>query len=134
MTYRLRHIALVVPDVVEAEAHYAALFGMSSLFRQVERDGQWVTLAAGEADVPEMAALQRDDLILALFAGNASGEQLHAIGLFADEEEIAAVASRLGPGARLEARATGWLAFVDRYGLRWQLSTRPYGPRPPITR
>lgn len=65
--------------------------------------------------------------MLALFSGPPVAGQLHAIGFFAGEDEIAAVASRLSADARVEAHRPDWLAFVDRYGVRWQLTTRRYG-------
>lgn len=124
---RLRHIALVVGGLAEAEAHYTDLFGMTVLFRQAERDGLWITLAPGERSAEGMVALERDDLVLALFSGPPVAGQLHAIGLFAGEDEIAAIASRLPADTLVEARRPDWLAFVDRYGVRWQLTTRRYG-------
>ena len=127
---RLRHVALVVGDLAAAEAHYAALFAMTVLFRQVERDGAWVTLGPGETSDRGMVALRCDELVLALFSGMPGGEQLHALGLFADQTEIEAIASRMPADAYVEAHRPDWLAFVDRFGVRWQLATRPYGPGP----
>ena len=41
----VRHIALVVPDLPEAEAYYQSLFQMALIGREAEQeDGEWYTL------------------------------------------------------------------------------------------
>jgi hypothetical protein len=60
-------------------------------------------------------------MVLALFAGQPSGVQCYAIGLLAGAAIIDEVADRLDDES-IEDRSPGWLAFVDRYGMRWQLS------------
>lgn len=117
----------MVRDLRRAESHYATLFAMSVLFRQVERDGGWDTLPPGETSDAGMVALQRDDFVLAIFSGPQVAGQLHAVGVFAAEDEIAAVAARLPADALVEGHRPDWLAFVDRYEVRWQLTSRRYG-------
>lgn len=128
---RYRHVALYVgPRFQEAEEYYAALLGMEVVLREgIAADGEWSQLRPelGWEDVAEsrigMVALQRGDVILPLFADEPSGERFYAIGLVVGEDEIAGVAARLSEEERGGSSAEHWLAFVDRYGLRWQLST-----------
>lgn len=133
---RFRHVALYVPDLREAEEHYVSLFGMTVLFREApldrgEYEGAWATLPPGwewkDAEAAGvslgMVALQRDDMILALFAGKPSGGQIHVLSVLIDEARIDEIAGRLPPDAPGSHRH-GYLEFVDRYGIRWQLSSR----------
>jgi len=122
---------MYVSDLREAEEHYAAIFKLAVLFRERSLpDGTWQTLPPGQSwedaarsDITiGMVALQRDEFVLVLFRRSPSGEQLYTLGLLLDEEEIDAIAERLPAGARIESRRAGWLAFVDRYGMRWQLA------------
>ncbi len=134
---RFKHIALYVPDLRDAEDHYTALFGLTVLFREaLLRDAEAATWAALPPDrgwddaaaagvTLGMVALQRDDLVLALFDGTASGEQIHRIGVLMDDEAIDEVAARLPPGASLVSHRRGSLELVDRYRIHWQLSSRP---------
>ena len=49
MNSYLRHIALVVPDLQEAEEYYQSLFQMDLIGRETELDdGLWYTLQAGK--------------------------------------------------------------------------------------
>lgn len=133
---RYRHVALFVGEGLrEAEAYYRDLFDMEVVVREAPITGQgpdagqWAQLRDDkgwdEAEVAGvdlgMTALQRGDVILPLFAAEPTGERFYAIGLVADAEEIHHIADRL-TDEMVEARADGWLAFVDRYGFRWQLS------------
>jgi hypothetical protein len=125
-------------DLRAAEEHYVALFDMEVLFREgpLEPGGPnaelWGTLPPGctwddaEAAAVEigMVALQRGDLILPLFAMAPSGLQTYAIGLVMEDDEIEAIRARLPDDAYVESEQDGWLAFVDRFGVRWQLSNR----------
>ncbi len=133
---RFRHVALYVPDLREAEELYVGLFGMTVLLREtlVDREqsqGAWATLPvdrewkdAEAAGVSlGMVALQRDDMVLALFAGTPSGRQIHVLGVLIDEAAIDEIAGRLQPGA-LRSHRHGYLEFTDRYGICWQLSSR----------
>lgn len=136
MRARFRHVALYVLDLREAEEHYVGLFGMTVLFREApldrgESEGAWATLPPGsgwtDAEAAGvslgMVALQRDDLILALFAGRPSGGQIYVLSVLIDEAAIDEIAGRLPPDAPRSHRH-GYLEFVDRYGIRWQLSSR----------
>lgn len=133
---RFRHVALYVLDLREAEEFYVSLFGMTVLFREALVDlerpqGAWATLPldrewkdAEAAGVSlGMVALQRDDVVLALFAGTPSGRQIHVLSVLIDEAAIDEIAGRLSPGA-LRSRRRGYLEFTDRYGICWQLSSR----------
>lgn len=130
-----RHVALLVPDVRAAEEYYSALFAMDLLFREGPATagldaGEWATLRPGvsweQADTAGltigMVALRRDDVVLALFPGPASGAQVYAIGLVIAPDEIDAIRSSLPDDSVVEDDAPGWLSFVDRFGLRWQLA------------
>lgn len=144
---RLKHLALYVPDLQAAEEHYAALFGMTVIGREARVRGEetlgdaWATLPPGRdwADASaagvtiEMVGLRRDGLIIALFPGKPSGDQIHAVGVVIDDAAIEEIAGRLPPDVFVELRRPGYLEFVDRYGVRWQLSPsaefRSYGER-----
>jgi hypothetical protein len=115
--------------------YYAHLFDMTVVIReaplgsadsdadrwgQLPRDRTWEDADRAGIEIG-MVALQRGEVILPLFAGEPSGGRFYAIGLVMSPEEIAAVADRLGDET-VESRTQGWLAFVDRFGVRWQLS------------
>jgi catechol 2,3-dioxygenase-like lactoylglutathione lyase family enzyme len=133
---RYRHVALLVPNLREAEEWYATLFGMDVLFREGSLDpgdphsDEWGTLPSGftwddaaAADVTiGMVALQRGDFVLPLFVAAPTGTQMYAIGLVMDRSEIDQVRGRLPEDALVESESEGWLAFVDRFGFRWQLT------------
>lgn len=138
---RYRHVALLVSDLRRAEDYYVALFGMDVLFREgpVEPGGPaaelwgslppgtgWDEVEAAGLDIG-MVALQRDDFILPLFSSEPTGAQTYAIGLVMERDEIEAVRARLPEDALVETESEGWLAFLDRFGVRWQLSdTQPF--------
>jgi len=69
-----------------------------------------------------MVALQRDDVVLALLAGEPTGMQIYTLGFTMGHDELALLRSRLAADTVVESDAEGWLAFVDRFGVRWQLS------------
>lgn len=138
---RYRHIALFVgADLRAAESYYADLFDMTVVIReaplepadsdadrwgQLPPDRTWEDADRAGIEIG-MVALQRDEVILPLFDGEPSGERFYAIGIVMAPEEIAAVADRLDD-ERVESRKDGWLAFIDRFGVRWQLSdTAPF--------
>jgi len=129
---RYRHVALFVGDDLEAaEAYYVRLFDMDVIVRegplptgewgQLPGDRTWADARAAGTPIA-MVALQRDDVILPLFAAAPTGERFYAIGLVMTAEEIDAVASRL-EAEMIEEQRADWLAFIDRHGVRWQLST-----------
>ncbi len=138
---RFRHIALFVgPRLRQAERYYADLFDMRVSIReapvggdgaeatdwaQLPPDQGWDDAEAAGAEIG-MVVLERDDVILALFAAQADGRQFYAIGLVMEPDEIIDVRRRL-EDETVESSGEGWLAFVDRFGVRWQLSdTAPF--------
>ncbi len=134
---RFRHVALMISDLRAAEDYYRAIFGMNVLFREaaMEPGGPhaeaWATLPPGsgweEAEAAGisigMVALQCDDVVLALLAAESTGEQIYTIGFTMNNEEMEGLRSRLPVETVIESEAEGWLAFVDRFGMRWQIST-----------
>ena len=79
MNRYLRHIALVVPDLREAEEYYQSLLQTELMGCETELgDGLWYTLPAGknwddaEAAGIElgMPALRKGDIVLAFFRGS----------------------------------------------------------------
>lgn len=133
---RFRHVALHVPDLRDAEDYYTALLGMTVLFREgllgEAEAATWATLppdrgwddAAAAGVTLGMVALQRDELVIALFLGTGSGEQINKLGVLMDDEAIDDVAARLPPGASLVSHRRGSLELVDRYRIHWQLASR----------
>ena len=131
MNSALRHIALVVPDLRDAERYYQTVFGMALIGREAELpDGLWYTLpfdqswdeakAAGiEID---MLALRKDRFVLALFRGDPVKGQVPFIGLEMPAEEIAKVRARLPQGAQSNEGSPNSLEFQDPYQITWQLS------------
>ena len=129
---RYRHVALRAgSDLRSAEDYYARLFGLTVVVREaVGDDATWAQLPrdktwedAEEAGVHiDMVALERDGMTLALFCGEPQDGRLFAIGLVLDRDEIASVAERLDEEL-VEDRRDDWLAFVDRFGIRWQLTS-----------
>lgn len=135
----IRHIALVVPDLREAEAYYRPLFEMQLIGREAQLDdGLWYTLPFDAAqDRPfdkswdnaeaagitlGMVALRKEDFILALFQGERPPGQVFAIGLHMPVDEIARVRTRLPAEAAVLDDRPGSLTFRDRYQIMWQLS------------
>lgn len=130
MSSYLRHIALVVPDMKEAEEYYQSLFGMDLIGREAElEDGQWYTLPAdkewedAEAAGVElgMLALKKGDIVLALFPGPEPPGQVFAIGLAMPGEQVEQVKRRLPPEAEVILDHPQQFNFRDRYGISWQL-------------
>lgn len=133
---RYRHVALFVgPDLRGAEAYYTYLFQFEVVLREgplahggpdTELWGQlppgktWGDAAAADVDIG-MVALQRDEVILALFADSPTGDRFYSVGIVVDAPEIDRVAARLG-NETIESHDDGWIAFIDSYGVRWQLS------------
>ena len=130
---RFRHVGLYVgADLRAAEEYYATLFDMEVVVRegpapssfewaQLPEDKGWDDAEAAGMPIG-MVALQRGDVTLPLFAAEPSGDRFYAIGLVMSQEEIGAVRGRLGSDESVEDSRDDWLAFVDRYGTRWQLS------------
>ncbi len=124
-------------DLKAAEEYYSSVFGLKVLFRESAkgRGGPhaevWATLAPGsgwtEAEAAGVAigmvALGGDGMVLALLAGVPTGEQVYAIGTTMDEDDLDELRGRLPAETVIESQAAGWLAFVDRFGVRWQISS-----------
>lgn len=126
----LRHIALVVPDIREAEKYYQRLFGMELIGREAElEDGHWYTLprdkewqdaeAAG-IDLG-MLALRKGDIVLAFFPGSEPAGQVFAIGLAMAQDDTEAVRKRLPSDCDVVVDHPEQFNFRDRYGISWQL-------------
>ena len=131
MARSIRHIALLVPDLRQAEAYYRNLFAMELIGREARHEGRWASLpndkgwedaeAAGiELD---FVALRRGKFVLALLRGQADPGQVYAIGLEMAAEELGAVRPRLPEEVEISEDEETALAFRDRYGITWQLST-----------
>jgi catechol 2,3-dioxygenase-like lactoylglutathione lyase family enzyme len=128
----VRHIALVVPTLREAEAYYRDVFRMELIGREAAGPGgeahglplskDWTDAEAAGIDVA-FVALRRDELVLALARGDVSPGQVLAIGLVMPAQEIAAVAARLPDQAGVTGDGVTYLEFLDPFGLRWQLGT-----------
>ena len=131
MSGSLRHIALFVPDLQEAEGYYQSLLGMELIGREAElEDGLWYTLPSDRGWVDAraagidlgMVALRKGDIVLALFAGDVPQGQVFAIGLTLSSEEIAGIRSRLPAGEELTQGQPDHLEFRDPYQILWQIS------------
>ena len=75
MINTIRHIAMVVPDLKEAEEYYQFLFGMELLGRETKlEDGKWYQLPLNksweDSDAAgieiRMLALRRGNIVIAL--------------------------------------------------------------------
>jgi catechol 2,3-dioxygenase-like lactoylglutathione lyase family enzyme len=130
MVSSIRHIALTVPDLQEAEAYYQALLGMELLGRETQLgDGQWYQLPldkgweeAGAAGIElRMLALRKGAIVLALFSGGETRGQVFAIGLTLSQEEIDEVRTRLSKDILILMDQGTRLHFIDHYGIMWQL-------------
>lgn len=131
MVRRMRHLALVVPELRSAEAFYRDLFGMDLIGREAQHEGRWASLppdtgwAEAEAAGVElgMVALRRGGFVLALFRGEAEPGQVFAVGLEMPAEELHGVRERLPKEVAVVEDSPLQLAFRDPYGITWQLST-----------
>lgn len=130
MSSYLRHIALVVPNLREAEDYYQSIFQMELIGREAELDdGQWYTLPKGkswedaEAAGIEvgMLALRKGDVVLAFFPGLHPPGQVFAIGLALPQDQVVEVKNRLPSDTEFLLQENDRLNFRDRYGIMWQL-------------
>ncbi|TVP67753.1 MAG: hypothetical protein EA340_10005 [Nitriliruptor sp.] len=125
-----KHVALLVPDLREAEEHYRKIFAADLIGREsLREDGRWYSVPHGrdwtDIDAAKVnihwVGLRRDDLRLALLVGEPEAQRtLYAIGLHLEPEEIAEVHGRLPDTVSVEVHADTALTFVDGYGFRWQ--------------
>jgi catechol 2,3-dioxygenase-like lactoylglutathione lyase family enzyme len=127
----VRHIALFVSNLREAESFFQQVFDMELLMRETPLDDQlWYTLPmdkgwedAEAAGVKiNMVALKRDEFVLALFEGSPTpiGTVLE-IGIMMGAEDIEAVRSRLTEKAQVVAHERDDLMFSDPYGYLWHI-------------
>jgi catechol 2,3-dioxygenase-like lactoylglutathione lyase family enzyme len=132
MSTSVTHIALVVPDLLEAESFYQSAFDMALIGREAVRaDGLWATLPfdkgwddAISAGIDlQMLALRSGAFVLALFQGEAPPGQVYVIGLAMPADEIAGVRARLPDEALISGDSPDHLEFRDPYGITWQIST-----------
>ena len=84
-------------------------------------DKGWDDAEAAGIDL-QFVALRRDNVILALVAGDPHPDQVFALGLVMDAADIAEVRARLPEGVTL-AEEPDYLEFFDPFGVRWQIST-----------
>lgn len=130
MNSYLRHIALFVPNLREAEEYYQSLFQMELIGREAELDdGQWYTLPLGkgweDAEAAgiklNMFALRKGDIVLAFFSGPHPSGQVFAIGLAMPQAQVDEVRNHLPLDAEVLADRREQFNFRDRYGIIWQL-------------
>jgi catechol 2,3-dioxygenase-like lactoylglutathione lyase family enzyme len=130
MVSYFRHIALVVPDLQEAESYYQNLFEMELIGREVQLDdGLWYTLpyelgwqdAEAAGITLNMLALRKGDAVLALFPGSQPPGQVFSIGLAMPWEEVEQVKDRLPADIEVLLDRSDQFHFKDRYGISWQL-------------
>jgi catechol 2,3-dioxygenase-like lactoylglutathione lyase family enzyme len=122
-----KYIALYVPDLRRAADLYARMFGMELAFRETERHGEWWTVPADTSwdDVEaagvdvRMAALRRDELVLAVFAGSPTPGTVHEICLGLPDEELARLRDEPPDGVKLAEQSEGFLRLDDPFGFRW---------------
>ena len=126
----LRHIALFVSDLREAEEYYQSLFGMELIGREDElEDGEWYTLPAdkGWEDAEEagielgMLALRKGGVVLAFFPGPDPSGQVLAIGIAMPQAQITEMRNQLPPDAEVIVDQSAQFNFRDRYGILWQV-------------
>ena len=130
MNSSLRHIALFVPDLREAERFYQSIFDMELIGREAElADGLWYTLPFDkgwdEAEAAgiqlDMLALRKDEFGLALFRGDVPAGQVNVIGLRMPIEELARVRARLPGDTQVLEDEPDYLEFRDPYQITWQI-------------
>ena len=130
MVTEIRHFAILVPDLREAEIYYQQLFDMNILGREsLLPDGKWYSLPVGKSweDAARagysigMLALQRGEFTLALFPGEPQPGQLYIVGLNMPVDEISAVRDRLPTGIELWQDEPEALTFRDRHQIVWQI-------------
>lgn len=130
MTAAVRHIALFVPDLREAEQYYQRLFEMELIGREAHlEDALWYTLPpdrtwedARAAGIElSMLALKRGSLVLALFPGNPRPGQIYMIGLNVPPRDISRIRKRLPSDVEVWEDEPKALTFRDRYAIIWQI-------------
>jgi catechol 2,3-dioxygenase-like lactoylglutathione lyase family enzyme len=134
MLTSISHIALYVPDLMEAERFYQDLFEMELIGREIEKeDGLGYTLPfdKGWEDVKaaglalHMIALKKGKFVLALFRGSKPLGQVFAIGLSTSEEVITSIHNKLQTDIKIEVYQPDRLEFIDPYQITWQIAVEP---------
>ena len=135
MSVSLDFIALYVTNLKEAEEYYRSLFGMDVITREAPmEDGVWYALPPdkGWADLDKagielgMLALRKDDLVLALFAGEPKPGQIFTIGLSMTADEMDKLHSRLPKKQVATYKEGKMLHFDDKFRLHWQIYLAPH--------
>ena len=130
MATAIRHIALFVPNLQEAERYYQRLFSMDLIGREAQmEDNLWYTLpsdktwedARATGIKLSMLALKRGSLVIALFPGNPRPGQIHMIGLNMSSREISRVRKRLSSDAEILEDRRKALTVRDHYAVIWQI-------------
>jgi catechol 2,3-dioxygenase-like lactoylglutathione lyase family enzyme len=130
MATEVRHIALFVPNLQEAERYYQGLFNMDLIGREAHmEDNLWYTLPpdktwedARAAGIElNMLALRRGSLVLALFPGKPRPGQVHMIGLNTPARELSRIRKRLSSDEEVLEDRPKALTFRDRYAIIWQI-------------
>lgn len=138
MAYRgIDHIALRVSDLKEAEKYYCALFAAHVLFREAPTADGWRTLPswAGWADAEaagfslQLSVISRDNLQVALFAtaeNIPAFELLDHVAIEVEVDDLRAVRCSIAAlGGAVQTERNGVLIFDDRFGIRWEMTTKP---------
>jgi catechol 2,3-dioxygenase-like lactoylglutathione lyase family enzyme len=130
----VRHIALFVPDLQEAERFYNDLFEMDLIGREIEKedglgytlpfDKSWENLKTAGV-VLDMTALRKGEFVLALFRGMKPLGQVFAIGLSTSKKDIKAIHDRLQTEIKIEVIQPDRLEFIDPYHITWQIAVDP---------
>ncbi len=124
------HLALTVPDLRAAEAFFSQVFDLPRKFLEGRGpDGEWGSLppgkdwdgAAAAGITVKMAALGRNDFVLALFQGEPSQGTIVEIGIAVPPEEVDAIRRRLPPNTQVSSEGQGDLLFTDPYGFTWHI-------------
>ena len=135
MTAALEFLAIIVPDLREAEEYYCELFDMKIITREtMQVDGVWyaVPYDKGWTDLDKagiglnMLALRRDDFVLAMFQATPVIGQIFAIGLSMTPAEIAIIFERVPKQDVVQYDEGAMLQFRDKYSFFWQIYASPY--------
>lgn len=139
----LHHVALEVPDLLEAEPFYRILFDLDVLFREGEKDGKFGALPDGldweratDCGVePGVTFLGRDEFAVALAEdddANSEGGPLDHVALALDPADRDAVRDRADElGCEYEEKDDA-VFVTDRYGVEWELNASSPPPETPF--
>ena len=129
---RFHHVAIRVPHLRDAEAHYQALLDARVAFREVLGDDGWMTFPDGSdwpdfdriGVAPQMSALRVGSLEVTLIEGESSGSgSLDHLAVLVSKALFGEMADRaVSLGCTVEHRSDDYVMFVDRYGIGWEIS------------